>query len=325
MSSTEYDRIIEEFVNCMSEWRKKINQMDPTYFRRVKGLVPGTEESSMKKNDAVEMRSIINCFKPVDMRDGERRCFIDEDYLKETIKYCDKLIEKISSFKGKFNLSDRSQQNEMLRNIKNAIDETKAPDETPNMRNIRKSRGWHHSRLNSGVFTDFPFIYLGENQWSWISNWRQDIPEIIIERINCYLNAYNSLLRLYNVGKPVEDNNLNPIEQLSSTYFDDDKEDVKKEGSSAIMNPPRTTAIKPLNKVNNQELNLLDIYSEPPIKSGELPPGYKQKYYAYMNKFTKDNKGGKKTKRKRTKRTNRKQRRQNKSTRRFITNKRTLR
>lgn len=169
--------IIASFTECMTNWYRKIHKMD--------GDVPPNSMTYQNKMSSAsnEIKYYINNLN-----------VIGEDHIKELIKYCKEVIEKISVFKGTIpSYTTRDIQNEIIRDIKHAVSSIKFPNHDNKM--IR----YVGSDI---VFTDFPLKTNVQTNGSISAinpappyqNWSSDIPDLIIERINCYINAFMLLL-----------------------------------------------------------------------------------------------------------------------------------
>lgn len=163
--------LVERFNGCISNWNRKLLSMDDA--------VPGNVASSFRMNPDV---NDINYY-------ANNLSIIGEDYVKELIKYGDDVIEKVSTFKGTLSQSpSREEQDKIMSDIRNEVGKISFPRHPD-----KRFRGIG----GNIVFLSFPLKTNTPQLQGWkppYSNWRQDIPELIIERINCYLNALKVLV-----------------------------------------------------------------------------------------------------------------------------------
>jgi hypothetical protein len=161
--------INEKFKRCITQWNNKLVELDNRY--------PHNGRSYYAQNLSLnDLNYFITHFDS-----------IGENHITDLIAYGNDVIQKLETITFKANPS-RDEQIESMRNMREKVEEVKFPV--------------HENKVFRGVgrvmiFLDFPMLSsvgrIGEFTAPF-QTWSVDIPKMVIERINCYLDAFKSLI-----------------------------------------------------------------------------------------------------------------------------------
>ena len=193
----DLNEINEKFKRCITQWNNKLIGLD--------NAAPQNVRSSYYNNPSL---NDINYF----IKDSD---FYDEKYITDLIAYGNEVIQKLETITFKENPS-RDEQNESMRNMREKVGEVKFP---VNDKNERFDNG------KEMVFLDFPMRtnvarYNGDPWIPPYQTWSVDIPKMVIERINCYLDAFKSLIQYKQSNSSIED----PEEKYKQEPINDPEE-----------------------------------------------------------------------------------------------------
>ena len=186
--------INEKFKRCITQWNNKLIGMGSGMTNGVRFMFEGRSHSD------------ISGF----IKDSD---FYDEKYITDLIAYGNEVIQKLETITFKENPS-RDEQNESMRNMREKVGEVKFP---VNDKNERFDRG------HEMIFLDFPLYSTSMGYSGWAppyTSWRSDIPKMVIERINCYLDAFKSLIQYKQSNSSIED----PEEKYKQEPINDPEE-----------------------------------------------------------------------------------------------------
>ena len=184
--------IIKNFQDCITVWNRKLSAMDS---------ITG-QGSLFNMNPNV---NDINYY--IGSLDS-----IGEKYIKELIEYGNAVIQQLQTITFP-PFPSRDEQNEYMRNMNNIVNEIPFPvHENKRLKGVGREMVFLGFPLKSNVVTT------GSYPASPYQNWSTNIPDLVIERINCYLDAFKSLIR-YTPEQPIiseqsiisEQTNIQPV------------------------------------------------------------------------------------------------------------------
>lgn len=171
--------INEKFKRCITQWNNKLVGLDNAAPQNVRSYYA----DNRSLND-------MNYF----IRDFDS---IGEKYITDLIAYGNDVIQKLETITFKANPS-RDEQYESMRNMREKVEEVKFPVHENESFNIMGNPRFGNLGKEM-IFLDFPMRsnVVRYNSDPWIppfQTWSEDIPKMVIERINCYLDAFKSLI-----------------------------------------------------------------------------------------------------------------------------------
>jgi hypothetical protein len=245
---------------------------------------------------------------------------IGHDYIKKVIKYGNDVIEQLQKLSFQSCTTTREKQIECMRNMATVINEIEFPKhENRSFRGVGKEM----------IFLEFPLKNLhvtsyGSNYGSPTppyDNWDPDIPKLVIERINCYLDLFKSLLEIKEQERRIEEeqrkNELGVFNSLLDYKEDEQsrKEEQKRKEEEQKRDEEQRRKTEYLMEKYAPKQNYIKKYASPDTFS------YSDLYDVYIGKEPKftvtENpslrKGGKKKRRTNKKRTRKFKSRKNNS------------
>lgn len=187
-------------AKCLSQWNTKIASMDPMNYPRpsqynldanlIVQKYSAEERKLMKENNQgyiIENYISLSQYSDLDVNE-----------LQMIVNNIDELINIVTRFVGQPSRSTMDQQRELLNEIRTATSSV-----------IFKKLKYGLTGREA-LFLDFPLRNFHTNAYMpnyssmfGYDSWRHDIPELIIERLNCYLNYFNDLIDYKNyINRP---------------------------------------------------------------------------------------------------------------------------